>query len=219
MASHLRCDDVSAPIMNEYEFIDTETFEAKVTANFQEQLKETQKAFIEARKAYLDVGGRDTWSGYISEDFRCGSAATPPTCLLCPFCDDQFVSSTARAYPDWVPTRMDDDETAAKIIKDLIHETQDNHKFLQQAIERYGNAIVKRWVIKRNDSRRVDLLRSALPDLYRNRCADFEIRLHFGEEHEMISNSATLDHFSERREGHEPHLLPYLDETTLSQGT
>jgi hypothetical protein len=212
----------SAPIMD-YQFVDTKTFEAQVTANFQEHLDGVQKAFTEGQKPYLEAGGRATWSGYISEDFRCGSAATPPTCTICLSCDDQFVSSTAKAYPDCVPTRMDDDETAARNIKNLIHETQDNHKYLQDAIELHGNAVIKRWVNKRNNARRADLLRSAMPGLYPNRCADVEIRLHFDKAHQMISNAATLDHrrkeFGERRERHETHLLPYFDQTTLSQGT
>jgi hypothetical protein len=184
------------------------------------------ESFDELERFYKTIGGKQLWSGFRRLDFKHETAATPPTCrYTCITCQDQYTPAMSQVLPECFKTPMDDDETAANKIEDLINTTQDNNVFLRQAIENHGSAIVRRWT-KKPAAKRSKILKAALPTIYRRKAADIELHFELTKQASIgTAFKANVTSVKRLREimsfGHrfqETHLLPYLDEETLSGG-
>ena len=172
--------------------------------------------------------GKDFWSGFTNVEFPFTSSATPPTCdETCKTCADQFRPQWSRNDRAGIQMHMRNDDDAAAEIKKLVESTNENHGYIRERIEVYGNAIAKRWQ-NRNLAKRKLLLQTAKP----NMAAQKRANLHWlNEDYENIKKFdklkrmgrvPTLEEYEEKEKKREEthlNLIPYLDAETLSEGT
>ncbi|KAK3616173.1 hypothetical protein LTR56_026121 [Elasticomyces elasticus] len=117
-----------------------------------------QKAKYKARTyTTFDVPGGIPWYRPPFEVLGC-----TPDCRICKkqYRPQQEQQIDSRVYEDEL-----DDSTAQRIASTHIKAITQDRKYLQDIIEKHGNAILNRWS-KKNETQRRELVKTAVPDLY-----------------------------------------------------
>lgn len=182
--------------------------------------EDVQRRFDEMRHLYKKLGGKcDLFKGFSCETFPCGSA-TPPTCPeTCTVCTEQFVPKGARDNPlSFERVKIHDDDLASSIIQSFITATQSDYASIKSKIETHGNAIAKRWQ-KKSVEKRIQLLRSAVPDIPLKRHQDIEevfagVNYFVDSMNNRVSNEAYQKYQNKRED---PYLAPFLNSESLSE--
>ncbi|EME89624.1 uncharacterized protein MYCFIDRAFT_171051 [Pseudocercospora fijiensis CIRAD86] len=163
------------------------------------------KAFRDALgNAVKDLGKPGTTSGYGDSKYPYSSAAPSPGCRdACEECSEQYrtgLGLATRPYEEFLS-----DNEARQKVEYLREKTEENLSHVRQQLKTYGNAIMKRW-LKRNVSKRANLLTQAMPELYSQKASFVQ---------EMLKITRFLD--KDRKLTRKINLMPYLSIELLSE--
>lgn len=167
-----------------------------------------QEAFRKARSRDKDENKVLPAFGHI-DGLPEASAAAPPTCGKgCKTCLAQY---RPLAWQKWEWLEYDcawDDARAAEATRDAVKDTQKHLANVRDRLQRFGNAIAKRWQ-KKSVSKRAALLRTVMPGMHRHRWLPADL-LYKLLRCESVREANFKDH-------HDNWLLPYLDVVSLSE--
>ncbi|KAK3671188.1 hypothetical protein LTR78_008989 [Recurvomyces mirabilis] len=135
------------------------------------------------------------------------SAATLPTCpKTCKSCLEHYRPLQWQETWAWLEYNFTyEDEKTEEIVREHVDKARASLANVRDKLERFGNAIAKRWM-KKNMSKRASLLRTASPSLHNKRWAAAD----------LVYRSQKLNQEDWQRY-HEAWLLPYLDVDTLAK--
>ena len=117
---------------------------------------------------YGEEGEPGIKPGYACIDYRHTSKASVPTCSkTCHVCSTQdWPLQWQDEYPNSMTyyKKFTDDE-AAKVVRDLVEETQKNLDHVRERLNAYGDTILKRWRDNRNKAQRVQVMLDVMPKI------------------------------------------------------
>lgn len=133
------------------------------------------------------------------------SVASPSTCSGdCVICTGQYRTISAQKSTDLQYNAKISDEEAARYLQHSVGSVRDSYDHIKDLIQRYGDAIMKRW-LKKSSTKRAALLRAATPGIHDSKWAEaryFSSSVHAGSlEHRSL---LMLPYLSVELLSHEP---------------